>query len=237
MWTNPVDGKGMGKVFPGKEDGTLSEVIAHTLWEEVVTKADAVIDCHGGEYSEDMHPYVITNTKGDPELDEKTVALAMALGVPFVEVVDVSTSWWGRGNLRGEACLSGRMAIVMEIGERGERNPRYIAAVYQALQNALKHLGMKEGEPIQWAGKPTRIQEGLILKVEADGLWEPAVVVGQWIDKDAVFGRVRDFDGMLLQEMRAPAAGVVLTVINARCIESNKGEYRLQGFAGKIGAM
>jgi predicted deacylase len=237
MWTNPVDGKGMGKAFPGKKDGTLSEVIAYTLWEEVITRADAVIDCHGGEYSEDMYPYVITNTKGDPDLDERTVGLAMALGVPFVEIVDVSTSWWGRGNLRGETCLSGRMAMVMEIGERGERNPRYVAAVHQALQNALKYLGMIEGEPVQWAGKPVPIQEGIILRVDADGLWEPAVVVGQWIDKNAVFGRVLDFDGTLLQELLAPAGGVVLTVVNARCIESNKEEYRLQGFAGKIGAI
>jgi predicted deacylase len=237
MWTNPVDGKGLGKVFPGKKDGTLAEVIAYTLWEEVITKADAVIDCHGGEYSENMEPYVITNIKGDPDLDKRTVDLAMALGVPFVEVVDVATSWWGRGNLRGETCLSGRPAMVMEIGERGERNPRYIAAVYQALQNALMHLSMKAGEPVQWAGQPVRFTQGLILRAKSEGLWEPAVVVGQWIGKDAVFGRVRDFDGTLVEEIRAPAAGVVLTVVNARCIESDQGESRLQGFAGKIAAI
>jgi len=237
MWTNPVDGKGLGTVFPGKKDGTLTEVIAYTLWEEVITKADAVIDCHGGEYSENMVPYVITCTKGDPDLDKRTVDMAMALGVPFVEVVDATTSWWGRGNLRGETILSGRPAMVMEIGERGERDPRFIAAVYESLQNALKHLGMKSGKPVRWAGKPVRFERGIILRANADGLWEPEVVTGQWIEKDAVFGRVRDFDGTLLEEILAPEAGVVLTVVNARCIEANRSEGRLQGFAGKIGAI
>jgi uncharacterized protein len=237
MWTNPIDGKGMGKAFPGRKDGTLTEVIGYTLWEEVISKSDAVIDCHGGEYSEDMHPYCITCTKGDPELDKRTLDLAMALGVPFVEVVDAVTSWWGRGGLRSEAVLSGRPAIVLEIGQRGERDPRLISAVNQTLQNALKHLGMKEGNPAFWAGAPVRLKEGFILRATRDGLYEPAVNVGQWIEKGALFGRVLDFDRTLLEEIRAPDAGVVLTVVNARCIEGDRSEKRLQGFAGKIGAL
>lgn len=237
MWTNPVDGKGLGTVFPGKSDGTLTEVIAHTLWEKVITRADAVIDCHGGEYSEDMAPYLITATNGDPDLDARTVGLALALGIPFVEVVDAVRSWWGRGNLRGETVLSGRPAMVMEIGQRGERDPKLINAVFVSLQNALKYLGMLDGEPVRWAGVPVRLERGIILKAGSDGLYEPDVVVGQWIEKGAIFGRVRDFDGTLLEEIRAPEAGVVLTVVNARCIEANREERRLQGFAGKIGVI
>jgi predicted deacylase len=151
--------------------------------------------------------------------------------------VDAVASWWGRGNLRGETVLSGRPAMVMEIGQRGERDPKFTAMVYQALQNALKHLGMKEGQPVLWAGKPVWLEEGIILRASKDGLYQPAVVVGEWIEKNAVFARVRDFDGTLLEEIRAPEAGVVLTVINARCIEANRSEKRLQGFAGKIGVV
>jgi predicted deacylase len=102
----------------------------------------------------------------------------------------------------------------------------------------VRHLGIKSGRPVRWAGQPVRLERGIILRTTKAGLWEPAVVNGQWIEKDAVFGRVRDFDGTLLEEVLAPDAGVVLTVINARCIEGGSEDtHFLQGFAGKIGVV
>jgi predicted deacylase len=230
MYTNPVDGKNLNRSFPGKKDGTLAEVIAYTLMEEVAKKAGAVIDCHGGEYDEHMAPYVITSVKGDPELDKKTLDLAMALGVPFVEVADASGEWLGGNTLQGAAVLSGRPGMVIEAGGRGERDERSIAAIFNALQNALKHLGMKPGQPVPWAGKPVRLDHGALVKSTKAGLFEPMVAVGDWIEKDAVFARVRDFDGTLLEELCASEAGAVITVIAARAIAAN-------GFAGKIGVV
>lgn len=237
MWTNPVDGQRMGRAFPGDKDGTLTDVLSHTLWHEVITKADAVIDCHGGEYSEDMFPYVITHATGDEALDRRTVGLAMALGVPFVEVTTLGGVIGKRGGLTTEAVYSGRPGMVMEIGERGERNPKYVSYVVSALQNALKHLGMAEGAPVKWAGTPIQLDHGIILNTTTAGLYEPNVVVGQWINEGEVFARVRDFDGTLLEEILAPESGVVLTLINARCIGAGGGDEFLKGFAGKIGVV
>jgi predicted deacylase len=230
MYTNPVDGKNLNRVYPGKKDGTLTEVIAYTLMEEVVAKADAVIDCHGGEFDEYMAFYLIARVKGDRALDKKTLDLAMALGVPFIEVRDARGTWLGRGHLPAEAVLRGRPGMAIEAGERGERDERAIAATFNALQNALKHLGMKPGQPVPWAGKPVWLESGLILKSTVAGLFERQVMVGDWIEKDAVFARVRDFDGTLLEEIRAPEAGTVLTVIASRAIKA-------EGFAGKIGVV
>jgi uncharacterized protein len=237
MWTNPVDGQRMGRAFPGNKDGTLTEVISYVLWEEVISKSDAVIDCHGGEYSEDMFPYAITHATGDEELDKRTVDLALALGIPFVEVTRLGGVIGKRGGLTTEAVYSGRPGMVIEVGQRGERDPQGIALVYSALHNALKHLGMKEGNLAFLLGKPVQIDHGVILNTSSAGLYEPAVTVGQWIEKGDVFARVRDWDGSLLEEIRAPDDGVVLTIINARCIDAGGGSDFLQGFAGKIGVV
>lgn len=51
-----------------------------------------------------------------------------------------------------------------------------------------------------------------------------------WIPQNAVFARVADFDGTVLEEIRAPEAGVVLDVIVARAV-------RAEGFVGKIGVV
>jgi predicted deacylase len=55
-------------------------------------------------------------------------------------------------------------------------------------------------------------------------------VLGDWVDEGAVFARVLDFDGSVLEEVRTPDAGVVLTVINSRALKAG-------GFAGKVGAI
>jgi uncharacterized protein len=230
IYTNPIDGKNLNRSFPGKADGTVTEVIAHTLLEEVVKKADAVIDCHGGEFDEYMAPYVITSTSGDEELDKKTLDLAYALGIPFIEVADARGAWLGGNTLQGAAVLLGRPGMVIEVGECGEEDEQAIAAGYNSLRNGLKHLGVIEGEPVPWAGKPVRLERGHIMLSEQGGVFKRNVMVGDWVDEGDLFGSVYDFDGSLLEEIRAPEGGVVLTVISVPAIKPG-------GFAGKIGVV
>jgi predicted deacylase len=231
MYTNPVDGKNLNRIFPGKPDGTLTEVIADTIMREVILKSDAMIDCHGGEFDEFMALYLIVPLKGDPDQDTRTMDLAMALGIPFVEVSNANSTWLGRGTSPGETALTGRPAVVIEAGERGFRDERAISAVYNALQNALKHLGIKEGKPVHWAGTPVRLARGEIVRAPVAGLFVPRVVVGEWIEEGALFAEVHEFGGRtLLGEIRAAAAGTVLTVLAARGINAD-------GFAGKIGVV
>jgi predicted deacylase len=73
LYTNPVDGKNLNRVWPGKQDGTLTEVIAYTITQEVVLKSDAVIDCHGGEYDEYIDLFIIIRASGDDDLDKHGV--------------------------------------------------------------------------------------------------------------------------------------------------------------------
>lgn len=230
IYFNPVDEKNLNRIWPGKADGTLSEVIAHKITEEVVRKADALIDCHGGEFDESMAYYVITCKKGDPELDERTLSLAKALGVPFIEVADAYAEWLGNGTCVGEAVKSGVSAMCIEAGDRGERWVQDISAVFTSLNNALKHLDMIDGEPVPWAGKPVFLKEGIIVKSSFEGLLEPVVPLGSWIEKDAVFARIYDFDGTLLEELQAKEAGTVLTMIISRAVKA-------EGFVGKIGVL
>jgi predicted deacylase len=233
IYTNPIDGKNLNRTFPGKRDGTLAEVIAYELTEKVISKADAVIDCHGGEFDEYMALYLITSTVGDPEVDRGILDMAMALGVPFIEVGDMNMPaypWLGRGTADGEALLMGKPGMAIEAGERGIRDKRATAAVVNALQNGLKHLGIMPGTPVPWAGKPVILERGIAIKSTAAGIFEPEVMVGDWIDEGDVFALVREFDGTLLEEIRAPVEGTVLTVISARAIKAD-------GFAGKMGVV
>jgi len=230
QYTNPIDGKNLNRVWPGKKDGTLTEVIAYTITNEVINKADAVIDCHGGEFDEAIDLFIITHAVGDQELDKKTIDLAMALGFPFVEVTDAGGAVLGRGTGAAEAVKGGRPAVTLEAGGRGLLDERHISATFNALQNGLKHLGIKAGQPVPWAGIPVKLDHGVLLKTTKMGLYAPQVSVGDWIERDAIFAKVLDFDGTTLEEIRVSEAGVVLDVISARAINAD-------GFAGKIGVI
>lgn len=228
-YTNPVDGKNFNRVWPGKPDGTLTEVLAHKLTEEVVNQADVLIDCHGGEYDEAIGAFIITQAVGDPELDERTINLAMALGMPFVEVRDPSTP--STGTCSGTAVRNGVPGITLEAGGQGQQDEFYISTIYNCLHNALKYLGMKEGEPVFWMGKPVKIDHGVILRTTKQGIYRPAVAVWDWVEEGQVFARVLGFDGTtVLEEIYAPEAGTVLDVIMARAINAD-------AFAGKIGVL
>jgi hypothetical protein len=231
LYVNPVDGKNLNRVWPGKRDGTLTEVIAYTITEEVVKKSDAMIDCHGGEFDESIGLFIITHSVGDEELDQRNLDLAMALGMPFVEVTDAYGQILGTGTGSGEAMKSGRPGITLEAGGRGLEEEFYVSATFNSLQNALYHMGIKPGKPVLWAGQPIKIDHGILLKTTQGGVWRPAVEIYQWMEAGDVFGRVMDFDGTsLLEEVRVDEAGTVLDVISARAIKAG-------GFAGKIGVL
>jgi predicted deacylase len=74
------------------------------------------------------------------------------------------------------------------------------------------------------------LEKGIIMLSKEGGVFERKVMVGEWIEQDGLFGQVYDFDGTLLEELRAPTAGVVLTVNSTPAIKPG-------GFAGKIGVV
>jgi len=231
LYVNPIDGKNLNRVWPGKKDGTLTEVIAYTITQEVVKKADAVVDCHGGEFDESISLFIITHHTGNAELDKRNLDLAMALGMPFVEVTDAYGAVLGTGTGAAEAMKGGRPGITLEAGGRGLQEEYFISATFNCLQNALRHMGIKEGEPTLWAGKPVKIDHGVLIKTSQGGIYRPAVRVFEWIEEGDVFARVMDFDGCtVLEEIKASEAGTVLDVISARAIKAG-------GFAGKIGVL
>lgn len=228
-YVNPVDGRNLNRVWPGDAEGTLTERIAHRISSEVVAGSDAVIDVHGGEWDEDIGCFIITLRSGNSDLDVATLDLAMALGFTFVEVTEGGTAI-DRGTASGHAFNVGIPSLTLEAGGKGLTERRYVDAHKNALENALRHLGLRHAEPVRWGAEPVQLSHGIMLRTAHGGLYEPEVSAGQWIRQGEVFSRVRGHDGSILEEILAPESGTVLDVIVARGIKRD-------GFAGKIGVL
>ena len=73
---SPIDGLNLNRTAPGRADGTISEVLAHVLLNDVIGTCQYHIDCHGGDLGEILWPYSGYALTGNSEQDRQGEALA-----------------------------------------------------------------------------------------------------------------------------------------------------------------
>ena len=222
IYYSPADGKNLNRVFPGKSDGTLSERIADTITREVIARATHVVDIHCGDGNESLRPYVYWITTGPPEVAEAGRRLALASGFDHIVIdrgrpTDPAQSIY----LSNTAILRGKPALTVESGYLAATDEDSIARIERAVAGWLRELGMRaEGPPVVSA--PVWIDRNEVLTSTATGMFSAAVERGHSVVAGTLIGRVTDFHGSVLQEVKAPFAGVVLYVLGTPPI--SKGE-------------
>ena len=76
---SPIDGLDMNRSFPGKYNGTTTQVIAHYVHEAILPLCDAVVDLHSGGYSLDLLPYNSMHYLPDEDLRQRRAGRAVAM--------------------------------------------------------------------------------------------------------------------------------------------------------------
>ncbi|HLW60801.1 MAG TPA: M14 family metallopeptidase [bacterium] len=204
----PLDGKNPSRVFPGRRDGTVTEVMAAYLFDEIFSRCDALIDLHGGDLMERLTPFTIYQQTDDPALDAKSHALAASYGFPIA--VRRSKDVLRRpvpGYMQAAAAARGIPAIVAEAGGEDQAKAEDVAAHLDGLRRALAHLGMVAGAT---PGPPLRLVEFVLVLAERDGLFAWTVDLRERVRAKQVIGRLRDLWGRSIQEIVAPVDAEVL---------------------------
>lgn len=222
IYYSPADRKNLNRVFPGRADGTLSERIAERITREVIDRATHVVDLHAGDGNESLRPYVYWITTGGPGVAEMGRQMALASGFDHIVIdrgrpTDPAASVY----LSNTAILRGKPALTVESGFLAVSDEASIARIEHAVAGWLKLLGMRATgpDPIETA---VWIDRGEVLTSRFTGIWYPAVERGHTVAQGASVGRVTDFHGRTLQEIRAPFAGEVLYVVGTPAM--NEGE-------------
>jgi len=211
MFGSRVDGKNLARVYPGKEDGSYSEVLAHFLMKEVVSQADYLVDLHGGELVEAMNPFVGCPKIGDEKIDEASYAMAEVFDLPYISISE------RKGSL-GDLCRI--PSIYSEVGGQGKRDEELVELDLKGLLNVMKYLGIMRGEP-ERTTKPRVFVDNHWLKAEMTGVFYPKVSLGKWVLKGQVIGELRDFFGQVLREVVAPAGSVVMHINSGRGVRKD----------------
>lgn len=206
IYVCPLDGKNPNRVFPGNPAGTASERLAHTLFTEVIARAEFFVDLHGGDINEALVPFTILLETGTPSVDARAMDLARVYGIRYVVYGRVS------GGTYAAAAARGIPSILTEAGGQGLLGEKELALHLRGLRNVMRHLGILSGPP-EPAEPITVLKAFHWVRSEHTGLFYPKVSVGDRIDRGQLVGETRDYFGQRLAEITSPADGIVLFTV------------------------
>jgi uncharacterized protein len=213
----PDDGKNLNRCFPGDQEGTAAERLAHAAFTQLIVGSDAVVDAHAGDLVEALEPFALYD--GGPA-ESRARELATAYGLGYVIRQPPGPERAVSGTTSAAAAAIGVPAVIAEAGGCGLVEEAAVELHVRGLYRVLDLLGMARGGAFWEDDRPPRyLDRFLWLYCERAGWWEPAADTGQRVASGALLGTVSSVDGAQLQEeVRAPAAGVVLFLTSSPAV-------------------
>lgn len=214
IYRGPYDQKNLNRVFPGNAEGSGSERIAYAITANVIEQCDCLLDIHSGDGNEALRPYSYWNKLGmDDAVDQRAREMALAFGLDHI-VVDRGRPRDRNATLfcSNTAQVRGKPAVTTEAGETGVPTEDMVALNVRGVFRVLRYLEMVPG-PREMVEQPRWIEPSEVLTSPVEGLWYPAVRPSLHVEKGALLGRLTDYFGEPLAEVRAPIAGTILYVV------------------------
>jgi predicted deacylase len=214
IYRGPWDQKNLNRVFPGKFEGSVSERIAHAITTQVIDQCQYLVDMHSGDGNEALRPYSYWNKLGlDDRVDATAREMTLAFGLDHI-VIDRDRPRDADASLfcSNTAHVRGKPAMTTEVGGVGVPTEEMVALNVRGAFRVMRYLGMLPGAK-EMVEHPRWIDPSVVLTSPDTGTWHPAVVPDQHVDEGALLGRLTDYFGELISEVRSPLAGVVTYVV------------------------
>jgi len=234
IYYSPIDRKNLNRVYPGKPDGTVSERIAYAITNQIIERADYLVDLHAGDGNESLRPYSYWSPLGlNARADSIAREMALAFGSDHI-VVDTARPRDVRASVytQNTAQLRGKPAITTETGYLGVPVEEMVQRNVDGVFRLLRYLRMVPGD-VELVRNPLFFDRTEVLRSPATGVWLAKVERGQSVQKGALVGVLTDFFGATQAEIRAPFGGIVLYVVATPAMSQGEplgmiGEPRLE---------
>ncbi|MEJ2666582.1 MAG: succinylglutamate desuccinylase/aspartoacylase family protein [Deinococcales bacterium] len=211
IYVTPEDGKNLNRVFPGRPDGSHSEVLAHWLT-GLMGDADAYLDLHGGDLIEALTPFAI-HAPGDDDVARRAARLADAFALPYrIEEA-------GAGMTFSAAHALGVPAVLAEAGGQGLWPEASVAALEHGCLRVMQALDMLASAPSALS-RPAVLHEFAWSRSDADGCWYPWVQAGETVRAGQPLGVVTDLLGTTRQQPVSSVEGVVMFAVTSLAINA-----------------
>lgn len=210
-FVSPLDGVNLNKIAPGG-DGSITEIVARVLFDEVITRAQYHIDLHAGDFGEMLLAFSGYSLTGKEELDRQGEALAR-LYTPrvFCLAPQGTTLPPSPGFVAHAAPRKGVISILAESGGNGTVEDADVGVHLAGLHNVLRYLKMIEGEPVI-PGPQVLATDWHNTRVKHSGLLRLKVAVGDEVAEGQVVAEVCNVFGQTVEIVRAAKSGLAMLV-------------------------
>jgi predicted deacylase len=213
----PADGKNLNRSFPGSPDGTYTDALARSIFDDVIAPADVLVDLHGGDQVEGLEPFAVYESS---PVEERAHGIAVAFNLPYV--VREQPREGGLGGLTTSAAAqAGIPGVIAEAGGRGLLEESAVQLLVAGVRNVLRHLEMLPGEPDPPPAGQRRVGSFIWLRSTNEGWWDSAVDSGDEVREGQLLGRVRNLWGDVLEEIAAPREGVILFITTSPAVTAD----------------
>lgn len=203
-WTVPDDGKNLNRMFPGDENGSLSQKLAHTISQLLQSNVDFYVDLHAGDLYEQLTPYVYYPGAAAQNIVSAAREAALILSVPYRVRSSASSGAYN------SAAILGIPSLLIERGGNGQWSRQEVDNYKADIYRLLSHLGLTFTNPPSENILQKELVAAFYPTAEVDGLWYPSVTAGQCIQKNDLLGEIRDCFGNTLQTCFAKETSIVL---------------------------
>ncbi|MBQ6372247.1 MAG: succinylglutamate desuccinylase/aspartoacylase family protein [Oscillospiraceae bacterium] len=194
------DGKNLNRVFPGDDEGTAADRLAHILFNTFILHADAYIDLHSGDGYEELMPYVYY--VGDTPAAAESESMAECVNTDYYVCSSCKTG--GAYNL---ASMHGIPSILIERGQLSLFPREQIDEDKNDVVNIMRMLGMLDGSAEKF--NKTGLEENELFS-PASGCWYPELHAGDSFRRGDPLGTIRDYFGNTLHVVFAEYDGIIL---------------------------
>jgi predicted deacylase len=209
---NPTDNKSMNRFYPGDPKGTQTDRASFVVTREVVDKCDHLIDLHGGDLDENLRPYSYWTVTGNQKQDDISRGMVLAFGLDHIIISrDRPKDPKAARYLENAASTRGKPSFTAEAGRAGPVDPNDAAVLVTGVQNVMGHLKMLR-RAVAPVAKPVWVGDIVTVAADRDGIFLPSVDRDARVVKGAKIGSVTDYLNRPLQEIAAPATGIIMFV-------------------------
>ena len=198
----------MNRIFPGSLSGSMTEVAAHYIVEDLAG-ADVVIDIHASN----IFLFEIPQVRICVNLKDTLVPLARLINMDFIWVHDAATVL--ETTLAHSLNTVGTKTLVVEMGVGMSVTHEYGDRLVDGIKNLMASLGMWSGDVPATVSEPA-LSEGdnvSFINSEASGVFISDTHNNRMVKKGECIGAVyNSLTGEVLQKVTAPDEGLMFTL-------------------------
>ena len=200
------NGGDLNRNFPGDATGTLTQQMAHHIYDQLKRHADYLVDFHTA-MTVDVHWALYANMPGI--VGEKSEGMARAFG--FKSTLPAPPDILA-GSAMMTAAKDGVPSLIVEAGGKGHAfTDEIVADGAERLRNVMRHLEMLPGA-VRDYGKLWYFSNFAWVHASRGGLFQRAVRCDDRVEVGTVLGHYYDLYGDPAGEALSPNAGIVLAI-------------------------